>query len=330
VGRYHRFTSASAFVFVKVPENTMIMCDHRQHEFGTKKSAQNGDVQGVSSPGERPLTAREQEGTICVMEPAAPLRTLLAVGGLDPSGGAGLIVDGHAARSLGLHAAAVATLLTVQDGLAFTGARAVDPGLVRDGMTAVLESQDVGAVKTGALGVAGNVAVVAELAERDGFPPLVVDPVIGSTSGGELLDSGGVRRLCEGLLPVAALVTPNAREAAVLAGVDVDDAEGAVRAGERLVELGARAALVKGGHLAGEQVTDVLVAAGESVVTFSVPRRDHVDVRGTGCALGSLIAGRLALGFQLGEAVMGARNDLQVAIRSARSVGPGPPVLVFG
>lgn len=257
------------------------------------------------------------------------IRSLLAVGGLDPSGGAGVLVDGGAARSLGLHAAAVVALVTVQDGRSFASAAAVDPGLVRGGIEAVLRSQDVGAVKTGALGTARIVGLIADLAARDGFPPLVVDPVVASTSGGELLDRAGMKLLREELMPLATLITPNAVEAAALSGVEVVDAEGAARAAERLVGMGARAALVKGGHLPGERVVDVLVRPGEADLTLDGPRVGPAGVRGTGCALASLVAGHLALGRDVAAAVIAAREGLLEALRAARRAGSGPPFLLF-
>jgi hydroxymethylpyrimidine/phosphomethylpyrimidine kinase len=255
-------------------------------------------------------------------------RTLLVVGGLDPSGGAGVLVDAQAGRSLGLHVAAVVALVTVQDGREFSGAQPVESGLVREGMETVLASQDVGAVKTGALGAGEIVSAVVDLAGHDRFPPLVVDPVLASTSGGELIDRRGVELVREALMPAAAVVTPNAREAAALSGRDVDDLDGAVRAAERLVELGARAVLVKGGHLTGDRVVDVLVRPGEPVVTLAGPRvAQGARVRGTGCALASLIAGRLALGDALEPAVAAAREALTEALGRARRIGSGPPVL---
>jgi len=193
----------------------------------------------------------------------------------------------------------------------------------------VIVSQDVGAIKTGALGAAVIVEVIAELAASDAFPPLVVDPVIGSTSGGELLDAAGLGLLRDELMPAATVITPNALEATALSEVDVCDAESAVRAAERLLEMGARAVLVKGGHLPGVSVTDVLLRAGETTISIESPRLAQTDVRGTGCALASLVAGYLALGSGLVEAVENARSGLQQAMQQARSVGLGPPVLWF-
>jgi hydroxymethylpyrimidine/phosphomethylpyrimidine kinase len=264
------------------------------------------------------------------MKAREPIQTLLAVGGLDPSGGAGILLDGLAARSLGLHAAAVAAVITVQDGRSLSAASASDPALVSDGIATVLAAQDVGAVKTGALGSAEVVEAIAVHAAQASFPPLVVDPVLGSTSGGQLLDRAGASRLREALMPLAAVITPNAAEAGALAGTEVRDADGALRAAELLIRAGARAVLVKGGHLAGDRVQDLLVRPAEPPVTFGGPRIVGPAVRGTGCALASLVAGHLALGADLEAAVARAREGLLGALGRARAVGSGPLVLGFG
>jgi hydroxymethylpyrimidine/phosphomethylpyrimidine kinase len=131
-------------------------------------------------------------------------------------------------------------------------------------------------------------------------------------------------------LPRAALVTPNADEAAVLSGRAVADAASALAAAERLVERGARAVLVKGGHLPGEQVVDLLVRPGAEARAFEAARLPRGDVRGTGCALASLTAGHLALGSALEQAIELAREGLLGALSRAVAVGSGPPVLRLG
>lgn len=257
-------------------------------------------------------------------------RSLLAVGGLDPSGGAGILVDARAGWSLGLHVAGVAAVVTVQDGRSFGGMRALAADDVADAVRAVLRAQDVGAVKTGALGSAENVHALAAIAAEEGFPPLVVDPVLRSSTGGALLDDEGLAALREELFPLAVLITPNAHEAAALTGRTVTDTAGARAAAEQLVEQGARAVLVKGGHLPGERVVDLLVRPEESCRRFENPRLTRGDVRGTGCALATLVAARLALGAGLVDAVEQAREGLRRALESAVAVGSGPRVLGLG
>jgi hydroxymethylpyrimidine/phosphomethylpyrimidine kinase len=257
------------------------------------------------------------------------IRTVLAVGGLDPSGGAGLLLDAAAIRSLGLHAAAVATVLTVQDGRRFVAARVEEPRRVAEAIRGVLESADVGAVKTGALGNEAIVEALAELASAPGFPPLVVDPVVRSTSGGELLDARGVDRLRARLLPLATLITPNSIEAGILAGVEIRDARDADRAAGRLLDLGARAVLLKGGHLPGSEVRDLLVLSDGPGLDLRCERSLVAEARGTGCALAALIAGEIALGVALPRAVEVARAGLLEALGRAARIGSGPAILRF-
>jgi hydroxymethylpyrimidine/phosphomethylpyrimidine kinase len=278
----------------------------------------------------RALTRSGARCTIAAMSAEHRIVTLLTVGGLDPTGGAGILVDAAAARSLGLHVAAATAVITVQDGQSFAKMRVESADIVRDTVAAALGSLTVGAVKTGALGNGAVVSVIAELADRGGFPPLIVDPVIRSSSGGELLDEAGIGVLRDELMPRAALITPNADEAAVLAGMPVGSQAAAVEAGERLVAAGARAVLIKGGHLPGQAVEDLLFVPGARPHRLRTDRLKGPIPRGTGCALASLVAGHMALGAGLELAVDQARGDLGQALERCVRVGAGPPVLRFG
>jgi hydroxymethylpyrimidine/phosphomethylpyrimidine kinase len=253
---------------------------------------------------------------------------VLCVGGLDPSGGAGLLVDAAAVRMVGAHPAAVAASLTIQNGVGFLGASPQDPEAIARGMAAVLATGAVGAVKTGALGDGRVVRAVARVLDAAGRVPLVVDPVLASSSGGALLDGDGVEALLGLLVPRAALVTPNLDEAAVLAGFAVTDPEGMARAARGIGRLGARAVLVKGGHLAGTRLLDVLgTPSGE--VSLEAERLPGGAVRGTGCALAAAAAAGLALGEPVERAVERARSVVRRAIGRAVRAGEGPRVLVF-
>ncbi|MCP4679953.1 MAG: hydroxymethylpyrimidine/phosphomethylpyrimidine kinase [Deltaproteobacteria bacterium] len=254
---------------------------------------------------------------------------ILSVGGLDPTGGAGVLVDVAAARAVGVHGAAVLAVLTVQDGQCFTDSQTMATGSVRGAIEKVLGGTNVGAVKTGALGNAEMVEMIAELASRPSFPPLVVDPVIRSTTGGVLLDEDGVQALVNRLLPAAALVTPNLAEARLLTGCETSDARGMRLAGRRLVKLGADAVLVKGGHLKGDELFDVFVDKQGNEDVYRVERRNFGEVRGTGCALASLAAGLIAGGEDIVSAVRKAREILLKAMENSRAIGPGPRVLDF-
>ena len=256
--------------------------------------------------------------------------TVLAIGGLDPSGGAGLVVDTAAARSVGAHGAAVIAVSTVQSGLGFIGATPSPASEVIASANAVLATHDVRAVKTGALGSAAVVSAVATLAARPGFPPLVVDPVFASTTGGALVDASGRDALRDRLIPLAAIVTPNTIEATVLSGEPVAAVDDMLRAAVRILELGCAAVLVKGGHLVGSEIIDVFADRSGRRCVFRETRVGAGEVRGTGCALASMIAGHLALGRDLEPAVVLSRSALRRAISAAYAVGEGPRVLDFG
>ncbi|MDD5307100.1 MAG: PfkB family carbohydrate kinase [Deltaproteobacteria bacterium] len=255
--------------------------------------------------------------------------SLLAVGGLDPTGGAGLLLDAAAARHVGVHAAVVVAVVTVQDGGSFALARPEDPALVREAVDFVLRALPVGAVKIGALGSAGIVEALTEASQAPSFPPLVVDPVMRSTTGGVLLDREGVAALAARLLPRSALVTPNLAEAAILAGCEVGSVGQMEKAARRILELGAGAVLVKGGHLDGDEAVDVFVDRTGTVRVLRSPRLPVGKVRGTGCALASLVAALLAKGEPLEAAVERGRKLLLREMGRARRVGPGPLVLDF-
>ncbi len=244
-----------------------------------------------------------------------PRPTALTIAGSDPSGGAGLQADIAVLTRHGVRAAAVPTLLTVQTRRQVRSVAPIDPGLVDAQLAAVLEDGPIAAAKCGALGSAGIVQIIAARLAATTFP-LVVDPVLVSSSGAPLLDDDGVRVLVERLVPRATLLTPNAIEAARLTGLEVRDRDDASRAGRALLALGPRAVLVKGGHLAGEErAVDVLVdARGE--VAIEGPR-GKASAHGTGCALSASIAARLARGEPIERAVRGAKRWLASAIASS-------------
>lgn len=255
-------------------------------------------------------------------------KTVLAIGGLDPSGGAGILADASAIRSLGLHCATVCTVRTVQDGVSFSSAVAQDVPLIVTEIESIYEYQKVRAVKIGALGNCGIVMAIGRLMS-DSRLPIVVDPVMRSTSGGELLDDDGVSAMRDQLIPMATLVTPNLAEASVLCGIPVGNVEEMTRAARIVLGLGARAVLIKGGHLDGSRVADVFASSESDTVIFKDDRLDVGEVRGTGCALASLIAAKLGCGVKIREAVEEARAILRGAIARSVKIGAGPRVLSF-
>jgi len=250
------------------------------------------------------------------------LPVALTIAGSDPSGGAGLQADLKTFAAFDVYGAAVVTCATAQDTTGVRGVARLDPSFVRAQLDAVLDDLRVGAAKTGMLGTAGIVTAVADaLAARSSRPALVVDPVMVATSGDPLLDPDAVAALRERLLPLAALVTPNLPEAAVLAGRPVEDAAGMRAAALAIRDLGAAAVLVKGGHASGD-ATDLLLDGGG----FHELRAERADVgplHGGGCSLSAAIAAGLARGRTLPDAVADAKEWVTRAIRGAPAVGRG-------
>jgi len=263
--------------------------------------------------------------------PAAPARLthLLAIGGLDPTGGAGLVRDFLTARSWGASAQLIATAWTEQSGV--DGVLAVEPRdpaavsrAIRDAWTpfagtaaSPVSRSSALAVKIGMLPDGASAHAVGRALE--GFPgPVVLDPVLGASSGGSLY-RGDLRPLLA-LASRATLLTPNALEASMLTGLSVANLEAAAEAGRALCQRGVPAVLVKGGHLEGAEATDILVTpAGERA--FVAPRRPGANVRGTGCALATAIAVNLGRGLPLEEAIKSAKAWLGDALAAAVDLG---------
>lgn len=245
----------------------------------------------------------------------------LTIAGSDPSGGAGLQADLKTFHAHGVYGASVVTLITVQNTVSVTRVEVLDAELVRQQLDAVLDDLDVGAAKTGALGSAEVVDVVAAAVARRGLR-LVVDPVMISKHGHALLGPEASKAMRERLLPVAYLVTPNGPEAEALTGITVRDVAGARAAARAIAAQGPRNVLVKGGHLEDERAIDVLFADGE-LHELDAPRIRTRAGHGTGCTLSAAITARLARGDSLLDAVAGAKRWLTRALEQAPDVGRG-------
>ncbi len=256
---------------------------------------------------------------------------VLAVAGSDSGGGAGIQADIKTVTALGGYAATALTAITAQNTEGVFGVVSLDPAFVVQQMSLVLEDIGADAIKTGMLHSVAVIDAVADALERlaPGVP-LVVDPVMVAKGGAALLEPSASARLTERLLSRASVLTPNLPEAAVLTGLELSNADDLARAGQRLLELGARAALVKGGHLAGDQVVDVLVARGAPERRFVSPRIATAATHGTGCTLASAIATGLAQGMELEQAIVRARAYLQKAMQTAPRIGNGHGPLNHG
>jgi hydroxymethylpyrimidine/phosphomethylpyrimidine kinase len=247
---------------------------------------------------------------------------VLIVAGSDSGGGAGIQADIKAVTMLGGYAATAIAALTVQNTLGVSDVLAVPPAFVQAQMRAVLGDIGVDVVKTGMLGDAAMVTAVADVLAAYPPVPIVIDPVMVAKGGARLLDEAAVGAVKARLLPIATLLTPNTPELEALTGRTIRSETDAVAAGRALVEAGARAVLVKGGHLEGDEVADWLLGA-EGEHRFASPRLATRHTHGTGCTLASAIACGLAKGQPLLDAVVAARAYVQSAIRAAPGLGQG-------
>jgi hydroxymethylpyrimidine/phosphomethylpyrimidine kinase len=248
---------------------------------------------------------------------------VLIVAGSDSGGGAGIQADIKTVTALGGYAMTAVTAITVQDTRGVHAVHPVPLDIVAAQIAVTLDDIGADAIKTGMLGDAATVETVAAALDAHGpGTPLVVDPVMIAKGGHALLAPSGVDAVRALFLPRAALVTPNAPEAEALTGAPVTDVASQIRAGERLLALGAKAALVKGGHIGGPVLHDVLVTDA-GAMTFDSPRIDTRATHGTGCTLAAAIAAHLAQGGSLPDAVRLAREYLMEAIRRAPGFGSG-------
>jgi len=249
------------------------------------------------------------------------MRTALTIAGSDPSGGAGIQADLKTFAAHGVYGTTAITALTVQNTEGVTDVTAVDPGLVAAQIDAVISDLGADATKIGMLATAAVVEAVADAVARHRLPHVVLDPVLRASSGRALLDEGAMAVFAARLLPLAAVVTPNLPEAGILTGRAVATLADMRRAAARLVELGARAAIVTGGHLVGPP-TDVCFD-GRAFLELSGERIDSPHTHGTGCTFSAAIAARLALGDDLAAAARAAKTYVTRAIAQAPGLGHG-------
>lgn len=260
-------------------------------------------------------------------ESDAPLGRVLVIAGSDSGGGAGFQADCKVITALGGYATCALTALTAQNTLGVRGVFEVPADFVRTQMHAVLEDIGTDAVKSGMLVGREIIDTVAEelsdTFSNKGRVPFVLDPVMFAKSGTALLDPNSIARLRELLVPLADVVTPNLPEILALTGVEVHSEAEMRRAGEILLEMGAGAALLKGGHGLGAELVDMLILDDNEVVSFRNKRIETKHTHGTGCSLASAIAVLLARGTQLREAVATALEYVRRGILEAPGFGGG-------
>ncbi len=259
----------------------------------------------------------------------SPRGRVLVVAGSDSGGGAGIQADIKAVMALGGFAATAITALTAQNTVGVHGVLPVPPAFIHQQIDAVLDDIGADAVKTGMLGSAEAVQAVTAALGRRGRLPLVVDPVMVAKGGARLLDDPAVMALRRDLLPLAALLTPNVPEAEALTGLPIADHAAARRAARALLDLGAAAVLLKGGHLHGAVVQDIL-ATSAGLEVIESPRVDTRHTHGTGCTLASAVAAGLAQGMTLSDAVRRGSAYVHAAILAAPGFGAGHGPLGHG
>lgn len=254
---------------------------------------------------------------------------VLIIAGSDSGGGAGIQADIKAVTMLGGYAATAITAITVQNTLGVTGVHPIPVETVTAQARAVLDDIGADAIKTGMLGDTAMVGAVAGVLEGARGVPAVVDPVMVAKGGSNLLAPDAVAAVRALMIPRAALLTPNAPEATALTGLPAETTDDLRRAGEALLKLGAAAVLMKGGHVAGERVVDVLMTP-DGETTFEGERLDTRHTHGTGCTLASACAAGLAQGLPLTEAVARAWAYVHEAMRQAPGFGAGHGPLDHG
>jgi hydroxymethylpyrimidine/phosphomethylpyrimidine kinase len=249
---------------------------------------------------------------------------VLIIAGSDSGGGAGIQADIRTVTALGGYAMTAITALTAQNTLGVFATHLVPAAFVQEQIRVTLEDLGADAIKIGMLSDAANAEIVADMLESPlaATIPVVLDPVMLSTSGTSLLDMAGLEILKRRLIPRATLFTPNLQEAERLTGIKIKDAADMIIAAERLLSLGASNVLLKGGHLPGSDLVDMLLGA-DGQHEFHHQRVESRGTHGTGCTLASAIATGLAQGALLPEAVAKAIDYVQAALRRAPGFGKG-------
>ncbi len=248
---------------------------------------------------------------------------VLVIAGSDSGGGAGIQADIKTITAFGAYAATAITALTAQNTLGVAAVHVAPLDFIAKQIEVVMADIGADVVKTGMLADAATIDVVCDALERFApGVPVVVDPVMVATSGARLLADDALTMLVRRLIPMASLITPNLPEAEALAGMAIPDLDTMRRTAVTLLSLGAPAVLLKGGHLPGDQIVDLL-AMMDGVEEFAAPRIESRNTHGTGCTLASGIAAGLAQGMPLRDAVLRARDYVRAAIAAAPGFGAG-------
>ena len=246
--------------------------------------------------------------------------TTLTIAGSDPSGGAGIQADIKTMSALGCYAASAITAITVQNTIGVTAVHAVPPEIVAGQIKAVMDDIKPLAVKVGMVNDKATIHAIADTLRHYRVKDLVVDPVMVATSGSRLMDDDAVETFCRELLPMASLLTPNVPEAEVLARMSIADKATMDKAGDKILSLGCKAVLIKGGHIDGTKIDRLYGSVQQEYYSENVVTR---NTHGTGCTLSSAITSLLAQGLPLVEAIGKAKQWLTDALREGADVETG-------
>lgn len=253
---------------------------------------------------------------------------LLTIAGSDSSGGAGIQADLKTFSALGCYGMSAITALTAQNTTGVRAIHPIPPQMLRDQIDAVIEDIGVDAVKIGMLHAPDIVQVVADAIDRHQLRQVVLDPVMIATSGAVLIENEAVKALVQQLFPRVHLITPNLDEAGFLVGQTLKNEADMEAAADQLLGLGARAVLIKGGHLSGDTVADLFVNSQGQKWWLRAPRIHSPNTHGTGCTLSSAIAAHLALGDPIEQAIEKShayiRQALQAGAHVRTGAGSGP------
>ena len=260
--------------------------------------------------------------------PAARYARVLSIAGSDSGGGAGIQADLKTIASLGCYGMTAITAITAQNTQGVRAIQTLPPELLSQQIDAVVEDIGVDAVKIGMLHDVSVIRAVADAIRRHRFAHVVLDPVMVATSGDKLITESSVDRLVDELFPLATLITPNLDEAAWLLRLNAIEVDALEDTAHLLQVLGAPAVLLKGGHLPGPQLVDLLLLPGGQIERWEAPRIPTRNTHGTGCTLSSAIASYLALGEPLADAVAKGRNYVREALLAGADMqlghGHGP------
>ncbi len=247
--------------------------------------------------------------------------TAMTIAGSDSGGGAGIQADLKTFSALGVFGTSTLTAITAQNTVGVTAVHEVPTDIISAQIDAVITDIGADAVKTGMLSSAAIVATVSDAVRRHGITNLVVDPVMVAKSGDRLLREEAISSICNDLIPLAKVVTPNIPEAEDLTGLSIESDADVRQAAEAIIRMGARSVVIKGGHRDGPP-TDVLYD-GATFLEFTTERIPSTNTHGTGCTFASAVAAGLARGLEIPDAVQQAKDYVTAAIRAAYPIGQG-------